>query len=146
VESHEEILKLIRNKRQHIETFLAAARPRRRRLVNTTIVAGSVAAALTAAPALGGQPFTAWLTAALGLSSPSWRLLCAAAAVSSVTATVATQMLKSQNVEEQVTRAQGCRAKLEALEVGLSIGHVDLKQASGEYLKCLEEVAFLEVS
>jgi hypothetical protein len=61
-------------------------------------------------------------------------------------ATVATQLLKSNNVEENVTRAQGCRAKLEVLEVGLAMGQLDVRQATTEYLKCVEDAAFLEVS
>lgn len=145
-EPTQEIMTRIRDKRLQLERFLSAARPRKRRLINTTIVGGSIAAVLTAAPALGGQPLTAWLTGALGLTSPSWRILCAAASVCSVTATVATQLLKSHNMEEHVTRAQGCRAKLEVLEVGLALGQLDIRQATTEYLKCVEDAAFLEES
>ena len=141
---NDDMVSRIRQKRTQLEAFLSAARPRKRRLLNTTIVGGSVAAALTAAPALGGQPFTVWLTGALGLASPSWRLLCAAASVCSVTATIATQLLKSNNIEEHVTRAQGCRAKLEVLEVGLTMGQIDARQATSEYLKCVEDAAFLD--
>jgi len=61
-------------------------------------------------------------------------------------ATVATQLLKSQNIEEHVTRAQGCRAKLEVLDVGLTLGQLDVRQATAEYLKCVEDGSFLEVS
>jgi hypothetical protein len=141
---NDDMVSRIRQKRTQLETFLSAARPRKRRLLNTTIVGGSLATALTAAPALGGQSFTAWLTGALGLASPSWRLLCAAASVCSVTATIATQLLKSNNIEEHVTRAQGCRAKLEVLEVGLTMGQIDTRQATSEYLKCVEDAAFLD--
>ena len=141
---NDDMVSRIRQKRSQLETFLSAARPRKRRLLNTTIVGGSLAAALTAAPAVGGQSFTAWLTGALGLASPSWRLLCAAASVCSVTATIATQLLKSNNIEEHVTRAQGCRAKLEVLEVGLTMGQIDTRQATSEYLKCVEDAAFLD--
>ena len=140
----EELLGRIGRKRTQIEAFLSAARPRKRRLLNTTIVGGSLAAVLTAAPAIGGQSFTASLTEALGLASPSWRLLCGAAAISSVVATIATQLLKSHNLEEHVTRALGCRAKLEALEVGVTLGQIDVQRATAEYLKCVEEAAFLE--
>ena len=142
----DDLVSRIRQKRAHLETFLSAARPRKRRLLNITIIGGSLAAALTAAPAIGGQSFTAWLTGALGLASPSWRVLCGAATICSVMATVATQLLKSHNIEEHVTRAQGCRAKLEVLEVGLTLGQLDLRQATSEYLKCVEESAFLESS
>jgi hypothetical protein len=141
---NDDMVSRIRQKRTQLETFLSAARPRKRRLLNTTIVGGSLATALTAAPALGGQSFTAWLTGALGLASPSWRLLCAAASVCSVTATIATQLLKSNNIEEHVTRAQGCRAKLEVLEVGLTMGQIDTRQATSEFLKCVEDAAFLD--
>jgi hypothetical protein len=144
VESTENILTQIRQKRGQLETFLASARPRKRRLINTTIVGGTIAAALTAAPALGGAPFTAWLTSALGLTSPSWRLLCGGAFVCSAASTVATQLLKSQNLEEYVSRAQGCRAKLEMLEVGLAAGQLEVQQATSEYLKCVEDTPFLE--
>jgi hypothetical protein len=128
-----------------VEMFVSLEVPRRRRLVNMTIVGGTLSAALTAVPAVGGQSLTAWLTATMGLTSPSWRILCAAASVSSVIATVATQLLKSHNVEEHVTRALGCRAKLEVLEIGLAAGQIDIPQATTEYIRCVEETAFLQI-
>ena len=142
--SSEELLRLIRKKRAQLDSFLSVARPRQRRLLNTTIVGGSAAAFLTAGPAVGGPSFTAWLTSMLGLTSPSWRILCGVASLCSILATVATQLLKSHHVEENVTRAQGCRAKLEVLDAGLSLGQLDPQQATGEYLKCVEDAAFLE--
>jgi MFS family permease len=144
--SNDDLVNRIQQKRTQLDTFLADARPRKRRLLNTTIVGGTLAAALTAGPAVGGPSFTAWLTGALGLTSPSWRVLCGAASVCSVMATVATQLLKSNNIEEHVTRAQGCRAKLEVLEAGLTLGQIDARQATTEYLKCVEDAAFLEGS
>jgi MFS family permease len=139
-----DLLARIQNKRTLVDAFVATALPRKRRLLNVTIFGGTLAAALTAGPAAGGASFTAWLTATLGLTSPSWQLLCGAAAVCSVAATVSTQLLKSQNIEEQVARAQSCRAKLEVLELGLSLGHLDTKGATVEFLRCVEEVSFLE--
>jgi hypothetical protein len=104
--SSDDILGRIRAKRAEVERFLSAAVPRKRRLLNTTIVGGSLAPALTAGPAIGGQSFTAWLTMAMGLTSPSWRLLCGAASAASIMATVATQLLKSNNIEQNIGRAQ----------------------------------------
>jgi hypothetical protein len=65
--------------------------------------------------------------------------------MSSVVATLSTQLLKSHNVEEHVTRAMACRAKLEILEVGLASRQIDSRQATAEYIKCVEETAFLQV-
>jgi hypothetical protein len=141
-----DLVQRIVEKRTQLEKFITRALPRKRRLLNITIFAGTIAAALTAAPAIGGEGFTGWLTKTFGLSSPAWRILCAAAAVSSVLATVATQLLKSHNLEEHVTRAQGCRAKLEVIEVGLTTGQLDIAQATTEYIKCVEEAAFLQGS
>jgi hypothetical protein len=139
-----ELVSHIKEKRRHVEAFIARAVPRKRRLLNLTIVAGVVAAALTAAPAVGGQPFTAWLTGMLNLTAPSWRLLCGAASLCSVLATVATQLLKSDRLEERVARALSCRAKLEVLEIGIATGQVSASQATSEYLRCAEEAALLD--
>jgi hypothetical protein len=139
------LLTEIREKRARLERFVARSLPRKRRLLNITIVAGTLAAALTAGPAVGGPSFTQWLTATFGLMAPAWQFLCAGAAVCSVTATVATQLLKSHNVEEHVARAQSCRAKLEALELSIATGIIDQQRAAAEYLRCVEEAAFLDV-
>ena len=80
----------------------------------------------------------------MNLTAPGWQILCAGGALCSLAATVATQLLKSNNLEERVFRGLSCRAKLEALEVGLSTGQLDVPRATTEYLKCLEEAAFLE--
>jgi MFS family permease len=141
-----ELVSRITSKRSQLEAFIGRALPRKRRLLNLTLIAGTLAAALTAAPAAGGQSFTAWLTQAFGLTSPSWQILCGVASICSVTATVATQLLKSQHVEEHVARAQSCRAKLEVLEIGLTSGEIDPSRATTEYMRCVEEASFLETS
>jgi len=140
-----DLLRRLQQKRAQVDHFIATAAPRKRRLLNITIVGGTLAAVLTAAPAVGGQPFTAWITRTFSLASPAWQLLCGIASLSSITATVATQLLKSHNMEERVTRALGCRAKLEALEVGLTTGQLQGPQATVEFMRCIEEAAFLDM-
>jgi MFS family permease len=144
--STNDLLAQVRQKRAQVEKFVAQALPRKRRLLNLTILGGALAAVLTTGPAVGGQSFTAWITKTFSLTSPAWQILCGAAAICSVTATVATQLLKSHNLEERLIRAQGCRAKLEALEVGLTTGQIELPAATTDYMKCLEEAAFLETA
>lgn len=144
VDARQDLLPRVQEKRRQVEAFVRGALPRKRRLLNVTIIGGTLAAAFTAGPAAGGPTFTAWLTATFGLTAPAWQLLCGAAAACSVAATVSTQLLKSQHIEEHVTRAQSCRAKLEVLEIGLSTGHLDPAQATTEFIRCVEEVAFLD--
>ena len=144
--STDDLLGQVRQKRAQVEKFVAQALPRKRRLLNLTIIGGALATELTTGPAVGGQSFTSWLTKTFSLVSPAWQVLCGAAALCSVTATIATQLLKSHNLEERLIRAQGCRAKLEALEVGLTTGQIELRDATANYMKCLEEAAFLETA
>jgi hypothetical protein len=141
--SRADLLRSIAGKREMLERYLATTSSRQHRLLNLSIVAGAVAAALTAAPALGGPTLTDWLDSTLHLSSPSWRLLCAAAAVCAVAATIATQLLKSHNLEEHIARAEAVRAKLETLEIGLSSGQVSTPHAAAEFMKCVESAAFV---
>ena len=139
-----DLLARIQTKRRQVDAFVSGALPRKRRLLNVTIFGGTLAAAFTAGPAAGGASFTAWLTSTFGLTSPSWQLLCGAAALCSVAATVSTQLLKSQHIEENVARGQSCRAKLEVLEIGLTTGHLETPQATSEFIRCVEEVSFLD--
>jgi MFS family permease len=139
-----DLMDRIHDKRRQLDTFIAAAVPRKRRLLNTTIVGGTLAATMTAAPAIGGAPFTSWLTMLLGASSPSWRILCGLASIASLMATIATQLLKSNNLDERVTRALACRAKLEVIETGLVTGAMAQAAATTEFMRCVEEAAFLD--
>ena len=139
-----DLLVQVRRKRAQVDAVVAMALPRKRRLLNVSIIGGALAAVLTTGPAVGGQGFVVWIRTTLNLTAPGWQILCGAAALCSLAATVATQLLKSNNLEERVFRGLSCRAKLEALEVGLSTGQIDVPRATTEYLKCLEEAAFLE--
>jgi MFS family permease len=144
LDARHDLLARIQEKRRQVDAFLGAALPRKRRLLNVTIIGGTLAAAFTAAPAAGGPSFTGWLTATFGLTSPAWQVLCGAAAGCSIAATVSTQLLKSQHVEEHVARGQSCRAKLEVLEIGISTGQLEPAQATTEFIRCVEEVSFLD--
>ncbi|HWV14573.1 MAG TPA: hypothetical protein VN030_04005 [Cellvibrio sp.] len=134
----------IQQKRIQVNHYLAQTKPTKRRLLNSSIIGGSLSALLTAGPALGGQPFAAWLSGAFGLNSPSWQILCGAAAACSLVATISLQLLKSNKLEENLAKAQICSAKLEILEIGLSAGQMDDKQALSEYIRCVEGTDFLQ--
>jgi hypothetical protein len=105
-----------------------------RRARGLLVVAGTLAAALTAAPALGGKSFADWLTSIFGLTSPAWQLLCGVASMCSIAATVATQLLKSHNIEDRINRVQGARAKIQMLEVGIESGLMTPAEAESQGL------------
>jgi ribosomal protein L17 len=61
-----------------------------------------------------------------------------------LTATIATQLLKSNDIEQNIGRAQSARAKLEVLETSLTLGQIDSRQAVAEFLKCVDDASFLD--
>jgi MFS family permease len=145
-EKRDALVLRIQAKRAEVEKYLSAASSRNRRLVNVTIVAGTIAAATTAGPALGGKNFADWLTGAFSLSTPSWRILCLVAFLCSLAATVATQLQTSHDYEDRIARAQGTRASLEALEVGIASGYLSQQEAMSQYLKCVDSSSFIDVA
>jgi hypothetical protein len=137
------LIEQMRSRRAQLDHFLRRALPQRRQLVNASILCSSLAALITAAPALGGQAFTAGLTEILNLSVPSWRLLCGLASAASVVASVTTQLLQTSRLEERVSRALATRARLEALEQGLALGQFDRKAVTDALLACIETTTLL---
>jgi hypothetical protein len=93
---------------------------------------------------VGGKPLADWLTDTFQLSSPSWRILCALAAVCSLIAAVATQLHASKNYEENIGRAQEIRAALEMLEVAITLNHLNQHEATSQYLDIIESTSFID--
>lgn len=134
----------IRSKITEIDAYLADACQRRDRLVHVSIVGGAVAAALTAPPALGGKSFSTWLEHAFGMTAPAWQLLCLGAMLCSLAATIATQLHRSKSYDTMIARAHESRCDLETLDVGLTLGHFNVGDATSRYLQCLEELPFID--
>ena len=134
---------LIKGTQDKVATYLAHARTRQRRLLTQAIVGGALATALTASPALGGATLSDWIDQTFGFSAPAWQILCAAAAICSVAATISTQMLKSNNIDERVAKAEAVKARLEILEIGRMTGNLTPEQAATEYSACLELASFI---
>jgi hypothetical protein len=134
---------LIKGTQDKVARYLAHARARQRRLLSLAIIAGALATALTASPALGGESFSNWLNESFGLSSPAWQILCASAAICSLAAAVSTQILKSQGVDEHVARAENVKARLEILNVGRMTGQLTPEQVATEYAACVKDTSFI---
>jgi hypothetical protein len=136
------LLTKLRDKRRRIAAFNERVAPRGAYLTNIGIVASAVATLLTAGPAVGGLRLTQALGSA-GENSPSWRILCAAAALCSLAATIATNLFRSHDIASRLARAQACDAKLESLELLVELKQLTLKEATARFEKCLPEVAFI---
>ena len=139
-----ELLDRVRSKRAEVDKYLAFNSRRRCLLVNLVIIAGALAALLTAPPAVGGKPFTDWLQQLFHSSEPAWRFLCLFACLASLASVIAIQIQKSNNYDEHIVRAQGLRAALEILEVSVTCGSLTIHEATSQFLKCLEDSSFME--
>lgn len=137
------LLTRIASKRGELAAYLKTMEPRNARLTNTAIICGAISATLTAAPALGGKSFTAWLTETFELTLPVWQLLCFGAMLCSIAATIATNMSQSHETTARVMRAQACNAKLEGLETLLQLGTIDADSASRQFVNAINDVAFI---
>jgi hypothetical protein len=136
----------VRVKRADVERYLQVIGVRRRRLVAVTIFAAAIATLLTTLAAILGSQLAKLFTAEFGEAADGWRMLCALAAVFSLTATVATQLHTSKNYGERIARAEDTMATLEALEAGIALGHLNQNEATGNYLKIIEGTSFMHVA
>jgi hypothetical protein len=123
-------------------------RPRNRRRANVTLTLSSLAAVLTAAPAVGGDSFTAAVQKAFGLSSDTyvWRTLCLGALLVSAGAAVMTSVGKSHDNTEQISAAQAARAELDGLRTLLEFGQLPPGDAVKLYHQYTLTVPFVETS
>jgi hypothetical protein len=135
-----ELSVLISGTRAEVSAYLTHARARQRRLLNVAILAGALGTASAGPLAVIGEDLSDWLTPIVGVSA--WRLLCALAAACALVAAIATHLLKSQNLEERVTRAESVRTRLAILDIGRITGTLTPTQVATEYAACLELTSF----
>jgi MFS family permease len=131
-------------KRAEVKRYLQVVGVRRRRLVTVIIFAAAISTLLTALAAIFGEDLAGFFTHKFGPDAKGWwRILCALAAACSLTATVGTQLQTSKNYEERIARAQDTMATLEALDVAITLGHLNQNEATGQYLKIIEGTSFI---
>lgn len=137
------LLAKIRDKRKELAGYLAKTEPRNTRLINSSIIAGALAAALTAGPGVGGEGFIGAAKDVVSFGIPVWQMLCLVATILSVSAVIANGMLKSHGFTAKVAKTRACDAKLEGLETMLELEQVDIKQATQVYTQCLTEISHI---
>ena len=136
----DELLKKIRTKRRRIADYLTKNEPRRARLINSSIISGALAAALTAGPGIGGGVFIDSVKDIVSFGIPIWQALCLAATILSVAVVIINGMLKSRELSSEIINARSCDAKLEGLETMLDLAQVDVAQATRLYTEYLTEI------
>jgi hypothetical protein len=138
----------IEGRRAELAAYLREHRPRNRRRANITIVLTSLAALLTAGPAVGGESFTHAVQQAFGLGSDSyvWRTLCLGALLLSAGAAVMTNIGKSQDDTEQISAVQAASAQLDGLVTLLQFGSVSTDDAVKLYQQYSVAVPFVETA
>jgi hypothetical protein len=145
-ELRRDLLMRIEQRRAAVQAFLRENRPRIRRRANVTIVLSSLAAAFTAGPALGGEPFAESVQRTLGLNTSSivWRVLCFAALLVAVSAAVLTNIAKSQDSEARLSTVEAVNAELEGLANLLHYGHLSLEDGVRLYQQYTAKIPFVD--
>jgi len=144
-ELRKELLERIKERRASINAFVRDLEPRGEREVNLSIICSAVAAVLTAGPAFGGTKLTTGLQQALTLPDDSiiWRLLCLSATVASVVAAILTNLYKSNDVANRLSKAEACNAGLEGLETLVQFGQIPVDQAVKQYQQYVTGIPFI---
>ncbi|MCW2608897.1 MAG: hypothetical protein QOC93_2064 [Actinomycetota bacterium] len=141
-----ELLDRIGERRAGVAAYLRRIRPRRDRLITTSIVSSALAAVLTAGPALGGRSFADTVGRALSLRDTSavWRLLCLGALVVSVVAVISTNLAESRGLERRVNAAEACKTELEGLATLLEFGRLPVGDAAELYRQYVAKIPFVD--
>ncbi len=139
-----ELLERVGAKRTEVDTYLSRVARRRRFLTYVVVFGTAVAAVLTSGPAFGGKSFADWLSGVFDSKSPSWQFLCLFATLCSAAALIATQFQRSNNDDENLAKARAVRAALETLDVSVTAGSMTGRDATKEFLRCLEDSSFID--
>lgn len=134
------LLKRIQTKRSEVSEYLKKNEPRQSRYITISIVAGALAAALTAGPGVGGTGFIESAKGVFSFGIPVWQVLCLLATLLSMSAVITNGLLKSRDLTTKIAHVRGCDAKLEGLEIMLDLDQIDLKQATSLYTQYLTEI------
>jgi hypothetical protein len=139
----EELLQKIISKRNSVHSFIVKHEPRNRILINVAIICGVLGTALAGIPAIGGQGAIDSIKAATQPALPVWQLLCVGAALSTMSATIATTLRSNHDIANRLAKAQACEAKLEMLELLITNSQIETKQAIEKYGEYAADVAFI---
>ncbi len=134
------LLEKIKTRRREVADYLNKHEPRHSRLITTSIVAGALAAALTAGPGVGGSGFIEAAKGVVSFGIPVWQVLCLLATLLSMAVVISNGMLKSKDLTSKISQVRGCDAKLEGLEIMLELQQIDLEQATSLYTQYLTEI------
>lgn len=137
----EALLEKIKTRRRQVAEYLDKNEPRQTRLITFSIVAGALAAALTAGPGVGGNGFIDAAKGVVSFGIPVWQALCLLATCFSVVVVISNGILKSNDLISKISQARGCDAKLEGLEIMLSLDQIELKEATSLYTQYLTEIS-----
>lgn len=98
----------------------------------TAMGAGALSTLFAAMPAATG-------TAMMGSGVEGWRLTCGVVAGITLLGTVATGLNQQLNLGDSVTKAQTCAARLNTLDVALSLGTIQPGDAAARYAEIVAE-------
>ncbi len=135
------LLEKIKIKRREASDYLNKHEPRQSRLIILSIVAGALAAALTAGPGVGGGGFIELVQGVVTFGIPVWQVLCLLATLFSMAAVISNGILKSGNMTDKIARTRGGDAKLEGLQTLLELNQINLQEASSLYTQYLNELS-----
>lgn len=127
----EKVLELIRNNEQRAGAFIKSYRRWDLGLLITSIIVGTLATVIAGGTAVGGTQ----VMQTLG----GWRLICGVVAVFTGIATICGTIHKTLQINTRVTSAIECSAKLQSLEIALTVENKNPTEVAESYRQTLEK-------
>jgi hypothetical protein len=135
----------IETRRRAIEQYLDAKRPISNRLTTISVISSCVAAALAAAPAVGGKGFADTVGNGLAIGRPEivWRLLCLAAVAASIAAAISANLSKSSDLAERVAATEAANSLLDGLRARVRFSRLPVAAAAQQYQEIIARVPWV---
>lgn len=143
--ARQELLARIAGHQHRLARYLDDVRPRNSRLAVAAIASSSVAAALTAGPAIGGPGFANSTAGLFALSDSSivWRVLCFFAMLVSILAAVSVNLTNNSAIADRVTAAEACSVELSGLQTLLEFREISPGEAVRTYNAAVARIGFV---
>ena len=135
----------IEARRRAIERYLDIKRPVSNRLTTISVISSCVAAALAAAPAVGGKGCADAVGngLAIGQSETVWRLLCFAAVAASIAAAISANLSKSSDLAERIAAAEAANSLLDGIRARMLFSRLPVADAAQQYQEVIVRIPWV---
>ena len=144
-DERQRLLRLIAAQQKACRSYLAKVKPQFTALTYVNLVAGALAAAVAAGPALGGSGLLDQVQVQLNVGSEDliYQGLCAIAFVMSLASVITANIIRARDFSSRIAVVEGCYAELDSLRIQLMFARVSSNRGAEIVAKAAARVPFV---